>query len=328
MTPRSEPLLWLQLIALGAIPLELLLLLLVLAGADPGPVPGVERLLVWGLGALAPALLFWRRPPDCCSLLLIQVPVRGRSLLQRSLSRLQESWPPKLLAVLGAAVLLPLLWTLDSHAAFATRFSPLHSSNRFIALLLSLPLLTVLLWQWQQLVQSLWLLTRSAGQLEAAQPMTPEQLDDQHLCLGLPLLLLDPLAAREPSGAATLDTLQKQAGTVTPERGAAGTSAGGDPGGDGENPDGLTPELRTGESASNGEGSGPAGSDPSESEASEGEASERQASSADSASPEITSPEPISPGSSLLLDPGGPVSIEPEQAAEKSDGTDLDENVS
>ena len=37
MQPRSEPLLWLQCLALGAIPLELLLIRLVLAGADPGP---------------------------------------------------------------------------------------------------------------------------------------------------------------------------------------------------------------------------------------------------------------------------------------------------
>ena len=46
MQPRSEPLLWLQCLALGAIPLELLLIRLVLAGADPGPVPGVERFLI------------------------------------------------------------------------------------------------------------------------------------------------------------------------------------------------------------------------------------------------------------------------------------------
>ncbi|MEB3319686.1 MAG: low-complexity tail membrane protein, partial [Cyanobium sp.] len=45
MNPRSEPLLWLQLIALGAVPLELLLLLLLLAGADPGPFPWLERSL-------------------------------------------------------------------------------------------------------------------------------------------------------------------------------------------------------------------------------------------------------------------------------------------
>ena len=56
MTPRSEPLLWLQLIAVGVLPLEALLLLLLLAGSDPGPLPGLERLLCWAIGALAPEL--------------------------------------------------------------------------------------------------------------------------------------------------------------------------------------------------------------------------------------------------------------------------------
>ena len=69
MSSRSEPLLWLQGLAIGAIPLELLLIRLVLAGADPGPVPGVERVLIWGVGVLAPAVALWRRPADwghCC----------------------------------------------------------------------------------------------------------------------------------------------------------------------------------------------------------------------------------------------------------------------
>jgi hypothetical protein len=44
--------------------LEALLLLLVLGGSDPGPVPLVEELLCWSLGAVAPALLLWRTPAD------------------------------------------------------------------------------------------------------------------------------------------------------------------------------------------------------------------------------------------------------------------------
>jgi hypothetical protein len=281
VTPRSEPLLWLQLIALGAIPLELLLLLLLLAGADPGPLPGLERLLLWGLGVLAPAVLFWQRPPDCCSLLLIQVPLRGRSQLQRRLARLQESWTPKLLAVLGAALLLPVLWSVDSHAAFATRFSPLHSSNRFMGLLLSLPLLTVLLWQWQQLMQALWLLTRPASQTEATEPMSPEKLGEGRLCLGLPLLLLEPLAMEPTSGPAPVRQ-QKQ---PTPAEDAAVEQ--------------------------------PAGSDPSGSEPS-GMGVPEQPSAAGDAS---------STPQSVPLEQGGAVAIEPEQAAEESNGSELDEHI-
>ena len=40
---RREPLLWLQLLGLAALPLEAAALLVVLAGADPGPLPGLER---------------------------------------------------------------------------------------------------------------------------------------------------------------------------------------------------------------------------------------------------------------------------------------------
>ena len=79
MRSRREPLLWLQCLALGVIPLELLLIRLLLAGADPGPVPSVERLLTWGVAVLAPAVALWRQPADWGSLLLVRVPTRTRT---------------------------------------------------------------------------------------------------------------------------------------------------------------------------------------------------------------------------------------------------------
>ena len=121
---RREPLLWLQLLGLAALPLEALLLLLVLAGADPGPFPGFERVLAWALGALAPAVLFWRLPPDLWSLLLVQVPLRGRRPEQMRLSALQTALPLRVIAASGAALLLPLLWRLDAGAGLAWAWSP------------------------------------------------------------------------------------------------------------------------------------------------------------------------------------------------------------
>jgi hypothetical protein len=201
VNPRSEPLLWLQLVALGAIPLELLLLLLVLAGADPGPLPALERLLLWGVGVLAPALVLWRRPADCCSLLLVQVPQAGRSALQQRLVELQDALPPRLLLVIGSALLLPLLWQIDTRAVIAAPLSPLSDANRLVSLVLAIPLLALLTWQLQQLAQSLWLLARPADVLAApaAIPLDAGQAQRQpsndRLSLGLPLLLL---AALEP----------------------------------------------------------------------------------------------------------------------------------
>jgi hypothetical protein len=199
VTPRSEPLLWLQLVALGAIPLELLGLVLVLAGADPGPLPGLERLLTWAIGALGPAILLWQRPADACSLLVIQVPIKVRSRAQLSLAALQSSLVLKLFMAAGAAALLPLFWWIDQHAALATPLSPLAASPRFVGLLVACPLLAVITWQWQQLIQASALLSRNPATLPDCPPLSLQQLDSQRLSLGLPLLLLSPLQTNQPS---------------------------------------------------------------------------------------------------------------------------------
>ena len=190
---RREPLLWLQLLGLAALPLEALLLLLVLAGADPGLFPGFERILAWALGALAPAALFWRLPPDLWSLLLLQVPLRGRRPEQLRLSALQGAMPLRLLAAAGAALLLPLLWWADASAGLAWAWSPLSASPRLVVLLVSLPLLALMQWQWHQLIQSLWMLTRPAALVAETLPLTQVQAAETRLNLGLPLLLLPPL---------------------------------------------------------------------------------------------------------------------------------------
>ena len=191
---RREPLLWLQLLGLAALPLEALLLLLVLAGADPGPFPGFERVLAWALGALAPAVLFWRFPPDLWSLLLLQVPLRGRRPEQLRLSALQGVLPLRLLSAAGAVLLLPLLWWADASAGLAWAWSPLSASPRLVVLLVSVPLLALMLWQWQQLIQAVWMLTRPASLVEQTLPLTQAVAADTRLNAGLPLLLLPPLA--------------------------------------------------------------------------------------------------------------------------------------
>ena len=198
-TARREPLLWLQLLGLAALPLETLLLILVLAGADPGPLPGFERMLAWALGALAPAVLFWRLPPDLWSLLLLQVPLRGRRPEQLRLSALQTALPLKLIAASGAALMLPLVWLMDTSAGLAWAWSPLSASPRLVVLLVSLPLVALMQWHWHQLIQTLWLFTRPAALLEQTLPLTQAQAAESRLNLGLPLLLLPPLAIEAPA---------------------------------------------------------------------------------------------------------------------------------
>ncbi len=219
MTPRGEPLLWLQLIALGVLPLEALLLLLILAGSDPGPLPGLERLLCWAIGAMAPSLLLARRPADVWSLLLLQTPLRGRRELQRRLSRLQAAPGLALATAGGAALALPVLWWIDRHAAVAAPITPFASCPRLVALLLAALLLVVMLWQWQQLIQSLWLLSRSPEVVAATRPLSLEELEQQRLCLGLPLLLPEPLKLAEvvmPPEATQPDEARDPAEVVPP----------------------------------------------------------------------------------------------------------------
>jgi hypothetical protein len=206
-------------------PLEALLLLVLLAGADPGPVPGLERLLAWGLGVLAPTLLLWQRPADCCSLLVAQVPIKARSDQQRRLASLQGALAPRLLLALGAALLLPGFWWLDGAAALAGNSSPLVAGNRLVVLLLAIPLLALLLWQWHQLSQSLWLLSRPPGALASATPLSTTSLENQRLCLGIPLLLLPPLeiSAAQPA------TTEQPAPTEQPPAPQSPASAVGEP---------------------------------------------------------------------------------------------------
>lgn len=193
-SPRSEPLLWLQLLALGLLPLEALLLLLLLGASDPGSLPLLERLLCWAIGVLAPAALLWRLPVDPWSLLVAQVPQRGRREIQQRLSALKPPAVLRLGSLVGLASLsLVLLWWCDNHAAFASAFSPVADSPRLVGLLLAAAVLALLQWQGQQVVQALWLLSRSPQEVAAATPLSAAALERERLSPGLPLLLLPPL---------------------------------------------------------------------------------------------------------------------------------------
>ena len=193
MSPRNEPLLWLQLVAIGAIPLELQLLRLILAGSDLGPVPSVERFLCWGIAVVAPAVLLWKRPVDWGSLLLVRQPLKGRTIWQRKISHCQDNLLLKLSGAAGAVLLLVLFWWIDRSSLLIADLSPLRSGRRLQSLLIATPLLAIIFWQWNQLVQSIWLLTRPSMAIEGAVAMSDRQLEDSRFSLGLGLLRLESL---------------------------------------------------------------------------------------------------------------------------------------
>ena len=199
MQPRSEPLLWLQCLALGAIPLELLLIRLVLAGADPGPVPGVERFLIWGVGVLAPAVALWRRPADWASLLFVRQPLASRNSDQLRISASQGGLSSRAAVVIAAMVLLPVLWWMDDSAVLASEFSPVSGQSRLVTLLLVSPLLALMVWQVQQLIQAAALLLGSPATVAPADSaFRADALATQRTSLGLQLLNLPGLEWPEP----------------------------------------------------------------------------------------------------------------------------------
>ena len=206
MQPRSEPLLWLQCLALGAIPLELMLIRLLLAGADPGPIPGVERLLLWGIGVVAPAIALWKRPADWASLLVVRQKLSSRDRDQLQLSAAQQG-PIGLISLVVASLALGLLigW-LDDSAVLTAEFSPVLGQSRLETLLLCIPVLALIVWQVQQLAQAGSLLL-GLGKTESASKaiFTTEMLRQQRTSLGLQLLQLPRLSWPAPEQSSSLD---------------------------------------------------------------------------------------------------------------------------
>jgi hypothetical protein len=189
--------------------LELLLIRLVLAGADPGPVPPVERLLVWAIGVLAPAAALWKRPADWGSLLLVRVPLRERDQEQQALSAKQGGLISRTSVAVAALGSLPLLWWLDDSAVLASEFSPVLGQSRLVTLLISIPVLALMVWQVQQLSQALgWLLPIRAepDQAPTAENSTGQNsaaTDQEHTSFGLQILRLNRLAWPEPAAKPT-----------------------------------------------------------------------------------------------------------------------------
>ena len=303
MQPRREPLLWLQCLAIGAIPLELLLIRVLLAGADPGPVPPLERLLLWGVAVLAPAVALWRRPADWGSLLLLRSPVASRSQEQLHYSAMQGGLGIKVGLAVVTVVLLPLLWWLDESAGLLQEFSPLQDQSRLVSLLLSAPGLALVVWQAQQLLQALLLLSRGTVEETPEASWDCQRINSERSSFGLQLLQLQPLMWTEAMPKTDIGSTPEPAPT------AAGTTD--------TVKDGITAEQDSSEEAFTG--------DQVETAATEVELIDTSSSEAE---PETESPksepEPANSDSALL---DAAVAIEPEQGGEEHEGSSLDAEV-
>ena len=263
MSPRREPLLWIQCLALGAIPLELLLIRVLLAGADPGPVPGVERLLLWGVGAVAPAAALWTRPADWASLLVVRLPTAGRRPEQQRLSQGQTRALSGSAVVAASVLLLPLIWWLDNSAVLVNEFSPVAAQSRLVTLLLSTPLLALIVWQLQQLIQaSVWLIRNDDGVASDSSGDGTDLLM-QRTSFGLQVLQLEPLVWPDPPPArpapkSTTTSSSTSATAAVPEATSVSTAVAVEPDEAGEEDEspGLDPEVAEVDSLSSGKSEG------------------------------------------------------------------------
>ena len=183
-----------------------MLIRLLLAGADPGPIPGVERLLLWGIGVVAPTIALWKRPADWASLLVVRQKLSSRDRDQLQLSAAQQG-PIGLISLVVASLALGLLigW-LDDSAVLTAEFSPVLGQSRLETLLLCIPVLALIVWQVQQLAQAGSLLL-GLGKTESASEaiFTTEMLRQQRTSLGLQLLQLPRLSWPAPEQSSSLD---------------------------------------------------------------------------------------------------------------------------
>jgi len=193
LSTRQEPILWIQLIGIGVIPLEVLLIKLILAGATSGPIPSLERFLVVLIGIVLPTFLLFKRPADWGSLLLIKIPLKGRSTIQHQISSFQKKTIPQLTFIAGSLFLILIFWKIDQSALLFLEISPFKESSRLITLLFSFPILLLIVWQWHQICQSIWILTRSNEDLEKAKYLDNHQLAKGRINFGLDLFSLPKL---------------------------------------------------------------------------------------------------------------------------------------
>nr|AUG32254.1 hypothetical protein PLO_255 [Paulinella longichromatophora] len=192
--PHSEFLLWLQLLGGTLLPIESLIILLIQSGAHTSPWPVLSRLLLWCLGALVPTVVFWYLPLDCWSLILIKIPIQSRSLQQKALSSLHR---PLYLKLLQAGVCLPLLVLierLDQISSEIISFSIFQEISPFLGFFITIILLTLSIYQWQQFIQAAWLMLLGhkhhyINHLTESKVLE-NKVELKSLSLGLPLLTL------------------------------------------------------------------------------------------------------------------------------------------
>ena len=135
MSTYKEPILWIQLLGLGFIPLEFILLRLILAGAPLGPIPTIQRITVVIIGIITPTIALYKKPADWASFLFFKLPLKGRSIAQHQINNLQLKIIPKLFFLLGIIIIAYYFWLSDKSALLLASISPFKNFSRIINLI-------------------------------------------------------------------------------------------------------------------------------------------------------------------------------------------------
>ncbi len=156
-----------RLLVAALLPLELLLLQLILAGADPGPAPRLEVLLLWALAVATP----------------LSILLRGSGAIGVTLGGL------------AALVQAPLLLWLDGRAGQVATATPWHDSSRLAVLLQAGVVLSLL-----QLQIARTLPSAASLVVEGAVAVPPDQTaaDQQGEHLNAEVLAGDGVTGTEP----------------------------------------------------------------------------------------------------------------------------------
>ena len=126
-------------------------------------------------------------------------PLASRNSDQLRISASQGGLSSRAAVVIAAVVLLPVLWWMDDSAVLASEFSPVSGQSRLVTLLLVSPLLALMVWQVQQLIQAAALLLGSPATVAPADSaFRADALATQRTSLGLQLLNLPGLEWPEP----------------------------------------------------------------------------------------------------------------------------------
>ncbi len=204
MSTSREPILWIQLLAIGTIPLEALLLKIILAGAPLGALVLLQRIIIAFVAIASPTIVLCKRPADWGSLLFCKLPLKSRSVIQHQISSLQSHPFPSAIFGIGGILGIWGFWSIDESSVLLYGISPFQNLPRFLTLLFSIPILLLIIWQWNQLCQSLWLITRSEERLQKCKFMENKDILKNRFSIGFNTSCLTRLKLNESISSSTI----------------------------------------------------------------------------------------------------------------------------